>query len=140
MKPLTRILIVVFTLSPLTVFANHTVSRVCMDPLDPTAVSVNLYFRTVSGDPNPTDPGTHAIVNVPVGNLSSDSVKCVAPQIGVVLGNLGLLENTNPGYFIKATALDAAGHESAISAEALNTPLPLDTTAPAAVTGVEGKP
>lgn len=127
MKKLLLFMAVVTVLSPLTVLANHQTTRVCMDPLDPTVVSVNIYART-------SVAGVAVVKNVLRAGLVSDAAKCTAPAVGVLLGSLGLPDNST--YFIKATSLDAGGHESVLSAEASGTPTPLSSTLPPGVTGL----
>lgn len=106
-------------LLPITVSANHQVTRLCMDAPDATAVTINLYFRT-------TNTGTAVVKAVPRASLTSDPVKCPAPQVGILVGSLGLPDSAT--YFVKASGVNAAGHESALSAEAGGTPFPLDAT------------
>lgn len=110
------------TVAPVS-WANHTVTRICMD-LDATAVSVKLYFRT--GD---AITGPLTVKTVLRADLASDPVKCPAPSVGVLPGSLGLPDSS---YFVKASALNAGGHESLLTAEASGTPFPLSSVIPAA--------
>lgn len=109
--------------------ADHLTKRVCLDPLDADVVSVDLYFRT-SETGNAT-----AIRRVPVGNFASDTVKCFAPRVGVLIATLNLPEHdTN---FLAAASVDANNHVSSLTEATSGTPFPFVSTTPGAPTGVE---
>lgn len=127
MKRLFVVTTVLVMLLPLSVGAFNASSRVCTDPVSVDTVTVNLHFRTSA-----TGPVT--LKSVARSAMSSDAVRCVAPQIGVTLGTLALPDHAT--YFLKATAVDAEGNESALSAEVVPSPFLLDATAPGAPAGL----
>ncbi len=129
--------VLIVGMAPLTFALNET-SRVCVDgALSPDTQTINLYFRT-----SPTGPET--VRSVPRGLWGLDprvdpQPHCAATQISVAFGMISPALPDNATYYLKATAVDMEGHESARSAEVVPSPFPLDTQAPPAPVGLEAK-